>query len=108
MALEDYYSEVQIQERVNAGSFSGTIAWQDVTGSPFQGFIQPISGGERFRDGKNGEQATHRLYTDVDTPAKYGYKVIQNGQEYIMIYAIQPSGISAVDHHKEIILQVFE
>jgi len=107
MALEDYYSDVQIQERIGAGSFQ-TPLWQDLVGSPYQGFIQPISGHEKFRDGKNGEQATHRLYTSVDTPAIYGYKVIQNSQEYIMIYAIQPSGISGVEHHKEIVLQVFE
>lgn len=108
MSLECYYTDVQIQERINAGSFQSGTTWQNLSGSPYKGFIQPISGGETYRDGKAGEQATHRLYTSVQTPSIYGYKVIQNGQSYIMLYAIQPTGISGVDHHKEIVMGLFE
>ncbi len=105
MAITDYYTSLLIQERDSGGSFQAQT-WQNV--GPYDGFIQPVSGKENYRDGKAGEQATHRLYTDLETPAKYGYKVTQFGQSYIILYAIQPGGISGVDHHKEILMQVFE
>ncbi len=105
MAITDYYTSLLIQERISTGSFDAQT-WQDV--GSYNGFIQPVFGKENYRDGKAGEQATHMLYTDLNTPAKYGYKVTQNGQSYIIIYAIQPAGISGVAHHKEVLMQVFE
>lgn len=92
---------------VRTGRGTAAVTWEPVAG-PHKGFIQPLSGGEVFRDGKGGESATHRLYTSVNTPTKYGYRITQNGQEYIMLYAVQPSGISGVVHHKELILGIFE
>lgn len=106
--LTDYQSPITIEERTTTGGSFGTVTWSELTDDFYKGFIQPIGGGEAFRDGKAGEQATHRLYTGIVTPSKYGYRVTQNGQSYIMLYAIQPNGISGVNDHQEIILGVFE
>lgn len=102
--LIDYYKTFTLFERVD-NDFSG--ATYSSVGT-FKGFIQPIGGGESFRDGKGGEAATHRLYTDVSTPGLYGDRVVQGSQFYKILYAIQPEGISAVNHHKEMILGIFE
>jgi hypothetical protein len=104
--LTDYYSGIVIKIRNEpADSFDPVT---ETTLAGYSGFIQPISGNEIFRDGKGGEQATHRLYTNVSTPGVYGYKVEQNSQTYIMLYALQPGGISNVGHHKEVILGLFQ
>lgn len=105
--LNNFFSPLTIEERTTTGGSFGTTAWSDVVGD-FTGFIQPIGGGETFRDGKGGEQATSRLYTTVDTPAVYGYRVTQNSQPYMMLYAIQPAGISGINRHKEIIMGLIE
>ena len=103
--IEDLYHSLTIEEKTG-GDFD-PVSWVAVSGT-YTGFIQPIGSSEVFEKGKAGEKATHRLYTAVDTPCEYGYRVTYNSQEYIMIQVIQPSGISGRDHHKEIILGLFE
>jgi hypothetical protein len=98
--LTDYYTPFTIEDRTGAGDFDG-ISWTSI--GVYFGFIQPVSMNAVFKDGKGGESATHRLYTGMTTPVKYGYKVTQNGQSYI-----QPAGISGVGDHKEIMMGLFE
>ncbi len=105
--LNAFFSSLTIEEKTTTGGSTGTVAWSDVVGD-FTGFIQPIGGGETFRDGKAGEQATHRLYTTVDTPVIYLNRVTQNSQPYLMLYAIQPAGVSGINRHKEIIMGLIE
>lgn len=102
--LTDFYKPFLIERRVG-GDFTDD---EYITVGTYHGFIQPVSGTETFRDGKAGEQVTARLYTGLTTPGIYGYKVTQDGQSYIMLYTIQPVGISAVSHHKEILLGDFK
>ncbi len=103
--LTNYYRSFEIYEQIGAGNFAGKT-WTII--GYYKGFIQPVSGNESFQKGKGGESATHRLYTSVQTPSKYGYKVIQDGQSYIMIYAHQVNGISGIGYHKEILLGEFQ
>jgi len=102
--ITDFYKLLDIYERQDA-AFAG-VGY--VSLGTYRGFIQPTGGGEGFKNGKGGESATHRLYTHVTTPCRYGYKVTQGGQSYVMLYAIQPDGISGTGHHKEVILGIFE
>ncbi len=102
--LTDYFYPVEIYVRTESDFDADVYTYLGI----YLGFIQPISGDETFAQGKNGERATHRFYTGMNTPVKYGYKVIYNGQEYIMLYAIQPDGISGVGRHKEITMGLFE
>ena len=104
--LEKYFTAFTLYTITPPGTGWGDSTW--TAAGNYKGFIQPISGGEVFQDGKAGEKATHRLYTYVSTPVNYGDKVSQGGQDYFVIYAIQPAGISGVNHHKEVILGVFE
>lgn len=105
--LTDYYTPFTLYQKSNpSNSFTGSD-YTAVSGA-FTGFIQPIGGNETFRDGKGGESATHRLYTNVTYGIVYGDRVEQNSQTYTVLYAIQPTGISGVSHHKEIIMAVFE
>lgn len=99
-----YYTALTIEEWVDDDE-SGA-SWKSIGG--YKGFIQPIGGGESFQKGKNGESATHRMYTFVSTPSQQGWRVTQGGQSYVMLWAIQPDGISSVGSHKEIILGLFE
>ena len=102
--LNKLYSLFTIYQKHGA-DFSA-MSWELV--GTYKGFIQPASGGEGFAQGKSGENATHILYTDVYTPCHYGNQVRHKGQKYIMLYAIQPQGISGTGHHKEIILGIFQ
>jgi hypothetical protein len=70
-------------------------------------FIQPISGNEVFRYGRADEDSTHRMYCPVSVIANYGDKVTQNGVAYKVLFADQPTGISGVNDHKEIVLGLF-
>lgn len=102
--LSDYYGLYTVYRKT--GSDFSAVSW--VLVGTYQGFIQPAGGGEALRLGKSGENATHILYTDVYVPCQYGYKVVSGGQSYIMLYAIQPNGISGTGHHREITLGLFE
>jgi hypothetical protein len=106
--LEKYFTSFALYRRNEpAPGTWGSPTYVLQTGN-YKGFIQPISGNENLQDGKSGEKATHRLYTYVNTSVQYGDKIVQGGQNYFVIYAIQPAGISGVGHHKEIIMGVFE
>lgn len=102
MAIEDYYKDYTL--------VATTVAqWGTNTESSatYQGYIQPVSGGETFQDGKAGELVTHRLYTAVSVPAKYGNKITQDSVDYIVIYSDQVGGVTNRQHHKEILLGRF-
>ncbi len=103
--LDNFFSALTIEEKGTVGGSFGTTSWSLIAGT-HTGFIQPIGGGETFRDGAAGEQSTHRAYVPIDTPGEYGNRITQNSQAYIILYAIQPTGISSVGHHKEFILGV--
>ena len=104
--LTDYYTNFLLEEKSGGGDFTA-VTWGAV--GTYEGFIQPVGGCETFREGKAGEQVTHRLYTGLSTPAEYGQRVTQSGQSYIVLYGgIQAGGISAVGHHKEVLLGVFK
>ena len=71
----------------------------------FKGFIQPVSSSEMFMMAKSAENATHRLYTNLGTDIVKGDKINQNSTDYVVIADItQPTGVSGVDHHREILL----
>ena len=103
--LTDYYRAYQIYTNTAADSFDAAT-W--VLQGTEKGFIQPAGGGEVFRDQKSGEESTHKLYTGVSVTINKGDKVSQGGQDYIVVSARQPDGVSAVQHHKEISLKVFD
>lgn len=106
-SLTRYYKPLELFRKPTINdSFNDSSDYEKI--GNYRGFIQPISGGETFRDGKGGESATHRLYTGLATPIFYGDRITQNNQNYTVLYGIQPEGISSVEHHKEIILAVFE
>ncbi len=104
--LEDYYVSLSI-ERPSRGKSTDPVT---ITTFGIDGFLQPVSTGfsNDFRNGKGGEKASHRLYSYVSTDLVYGDKVINDSQSYIVLYGIQPDGVSGVGHHKEFICGVFE
>jgi hypothetical protein len=104
MALTDYYTNFTLSKRTHSG-FSGA-SWS--AGTTYTGFIQPVSGSDRFKEGKSGEDITHRLYTDIATPVEYGDRVTQNSVTYTAVSTVQPAGVSGVGSHKEILLGLFE
>lgn len=71
----------------------------------FRGFIQPSSGNETTTQGGLREEYSHILYCDVSTPAQYGDRVQANGVTWRVVFAAQPTGISGVNHHKELLLR---
>jgi len=105
--LIDYYTTFTLARDSSSTSDSfASTTWATV--DTYRGFIQPIGGGEVFRDGKAGEAATHRLYCPLTVGALYRDRVTWQGQNFIVLYAIQPAGISSRQRHKEIILGLFE
>lgn len=87
----------------------GNKSYATIASGYYIGFIQPISGNERFDKQKSGEDSTHRLYTPVGAALQEGDKITdKNGQIYIVVFSEQADGISAMSHHKEILLRVFE
>jgi hypothetical protein len=82
------------------------VQWGNNSKTPteYTGYIQPVSGGEVFKDGKAGEQVTHRLYTAVSVDFQYGDVITQDSQNYYVVYSDQVGGITNRQHHKEILL----
>lgn len=71
----------------------------------YRGFIQPVSGNESTLFSKVDENYSHRLYTGLDTPVEYGDRIEQDGLTWRAVETKQPRGVSAVQHHKEILLE---
>lgn len=106
MAIKDFYeSGLTIETRSTAAAYGGNT-WS-ILGTDYKGFVQPLSSNDTFKQGKSGDDITHRFYTYVSTPAEYGYRLTWQGVKYIMTNTVQPSGISSVQHHKEILLRKF-
>jgi hypothetical protein len=101
--LESRYTIQKIEERMHIDFQPDTFSLVGY----FRGFVQPIGGNEQFMKGKGGENVTARYYTGLSTPVKYGYRITDSGQSYIMLYSIQPTGISGTGHHKEVICGLF-
>ena len=107
MPLESKYSAVDVYRR--AGGNFQTVTWTKVSTSTDSAFIQPISGNETFENGKGGERVTNRMYAPLtNTDVKYGDKVTQNSESYIVLWQNQVTGISGQSHHREILLGLFE
>ncbi len=104
--LIDYFSPFSLYN--NSAGIDDTAATAWTLAGVYQGFIQPVGGGETFREGKNGEQGTHRLYCPLPVVIDYGDKVVWNSLDFKVLYSIQPTGISGRGRHKEIILGLFE
>ena len=102
MALDNYYKALTLTKTTST-EWGGIV---DVV-TNWTGFIQPISGGEVFKNGRAGEEITHRLYIATNFTGVYRDKVIQNSISYRIVYSNQVEGISSVDHHKEILLELF-
>lgn len=68
----------------------------------FRGFIQPASGIEATQGEGLRESRTHRLYCSVATPIQFGDEIEQNDVTYRATFVTQTTGISSVDHHKEV------
>lgn len=80
-----------------------------LTGHFYKGFIQPISGNEKFNMTKSGEDSTHRLYTDYRAGIVKGDKITDhNGREYIVVFAPLDEGITGFKKHNELLLKVFK
>ena len=106
MLIERYYKPYTLESRIVSNRSTTPTTFANPVS--YKGFIQPISGNEKIAQGKGGENATHRLYTYVSVNAKYGDRIMQNSQNYFVISSNQPEGISSRQHHKEILLGVFE
>ena len=104
--IEDYYKTLAVK-RPSRGKSTDPVVNTEFT---ITGFVQPMSAGSNnaFREGKGGEQASHRIYAPVSTNLKYGDQVTEDSQTYVVVYAIQPNGISSVGHHKEYIASIVE
>ncbi len=102
--LSRYYRSCVIYKRDDTDQFNPVMIYVGT----YRGFIQPLSGYGVYMKGKNGEDSTHRFYTDVGTPCEYGHKLTQDGIDYIMLYVTQPRGISGTGHHKEILCSRFQ
>ena len=91
-------------------NYTGQFGARERTKIPgdHEGFIQPLSGSEHFKDGKNGEKAEFLMFTYIETPVKYGYEVEQDEEKYKMLYTNTPKGVSGLGHHKEIVLGEFK
>jgi len=103
--LTSYYIPF-IATRATAATTPGQAPTETVIGY-YKGFIQPLSSSDTFKLGKNVEDATHRLYTSmsVNTLQK-GDRISQGTQNYIVSDDVtQPTGVSSVNHHREILLR---
>lgn len=100
--IEKYFKPAVLTKRSHPEISTDPIV---ETSSAIKGFAQPVSGNEVFQDGKAGERITDRFYTGVSTNAEYGDVITQNGQSYVVVYSIQPAGISGRVHHKEIMME---
>ena len=101
--LEQKYKPLELQRQTPGTSQMDEPTYVKV--GVFRGFIQPVSGGESSAFDKVAERFSHRLYTNIATPAIYGDRVIQGGVTWRVVYATQVDGISSVGHHKEVLLQ---
>lgn len=106
MIYHFYKAGHKIESYASATSYAGGS--YTTLGTDYKAFIQPISGSEGFKQGKAGEEVTHRMYCPVSTPAAYGHRVTWNSTTYTMVYTDQPDGISSTEHHKEILLSRFK
>lgn len=105
--IEKFYTDLTIStwtDNDEAGAEFTLLTPSD----PYTGFIQPLAASNIRSQGKGAESGTHRLYTRLETPTAYGSKVIQDSQEYTVLTRLQPTGISGVNHHKEVNLGIFQ
>lgn len=105
MSLEAYYRPFRLY-RVTDGASAMDTPTETLVGT-YLGFIQPVSGGEASRFSKTGEEYTHRLYTGVKTPARFGDIVRFGDAQWSVVFAEQAQGISSVGHHKEVELKYY-
>jgi len=102
MSLEQYYRTFALYRQTK-----GTSAVDEPTFTlvgHYRGFIQPVGGGQSGQFNADHETYTHRLYTPVATPILDGDQIRQDGVKWRAVFPTQPTGISAVDHHKEVTL----
>jgi hypothetical protein len=105
--FDAYFRTITIERKT--GEDFDTLAWSTISISSDKGFIQPVSGSESFERGKAGERVAYRMYVPMDnTVVQYGDRITQDGQKYIVIFSIQPTGISSTNGHREISLGLFE
>lgn len=102
MSLRSRYRAFTI-ERKSPGASAVDVPTTSAVGT-FLGFVQPVSGSELAAFGGLQESITHRLYTDVATPVQYGDEIVQDGVRWRAVFTTQTTGISSVDHHKEVVL----
>jgi hypothetical protein len=107
MPLEPKYRAITI-ERKTGGDFSA-ISWSDITAATDKAYIQPVSGNEVYETGKGGEKIIAKMFAPMtNTAVQYGDRITQDSQKYLVVYSIQPKGISAESHHREISLGAIE
>jgi len=71
----------------------------------YRGFIQPVGASERDIAAGLRESRSHRLYTDVRVPVQFADEIEQDGIRFRATFVTQTTGISSVDHHKEVDLE---
>lgn len=101
MSLESRYRAYTVTRTV-AGSSS--VDEQTTTTFVERGFIQPRSGTEVTLAGGKKESYSGVLYTKVKTALLEGDTVTQDSTSWRVVYVTQPIGISAVNHHREVLL----
>lgn len=103
MNIERYYRPFTLY-RQTPGSSAVDEPTLELVGA-YRGFIQPVSAAVTTNAEGFEERRTHRLYTYVNTPVQFADEIEQDGIRFRAVNATQPSGISAVEHHKEIDLE---
>lgn len=101
MSIEAFYKPLTIYRNVPSSTPGQTPT--EITIGFYKGFIQQVSSDELFKMGKSAEESLQTLYTYMSTPALKGDRINQSGQNYRVVSGVtQPTGISGVNHHKEI------
>jgi hypothetical protein len=92
--IERYYRSFTLSRQAAGANVMTEPSYSEV--GTYRGFIQPRSG---------SESTAFNAVDEGYTPVQYGDRVEQDGVTWRVVFATQPTGISAVAHHKEIRLQ---
>lgn len=103
MNIERYYRPFTLTRQTPGASAVDEPTFEEV--GAYRGFIQPVSAAVTTNAAGFEERRTHRLYTYVSTPIEFGDEIVQDGVRFRAVNATQPTGISAVNHHKEVDLE---
>jgi len=109
MISANYIHDFTVQVQLNTTDAGGSIekTYSALAGSPFKGFIEPLSGSEILRNEKNEVDADYRLFCDPNISIAENDRIVWDGNTFeIFSVEILSSVKRAENHHQEIYLNL--